>query len=196
VSGRRARTTATLTGLALVLAVSVAVTATSCASSAPTAAGTSRSPSPPVSLSPSVSPSPTPSSLTGEELRFSDLTVSELRQRLRKTFARDPQALFGVPMRATSPAAIDALRKYFATVDASTFNGASKAAFVWAFTMVGEPGGLHSTSTRLYPVVYFKAWGDQMIAAGSIAPGYNQHLFLLTRPSRHDVWRVSGPYNP
>jgi hypothetical protein len=99
-------------------------------------------------------------------------------------------------MRATAPAAIAALRDYFASVDPSTFNGASRIAFVWAFTMVREPHGRRSTPTRLYLVVYFKARGDKMIAAGSIAPGYNEHLLLLTRPSRHDAWHVSGLYYP
>ena len=179
--------------LALLLALSATLVASSCGGSTEHAESGSLSPGPSVSLSPSTSPSPTSSSLSGEDLRFSQLSVSELRHELKSTFARDPHALFRDGVRAAPSDAIAALKEYFASVDPDAFiSGASQVAFVWAF----KPDCPRSTSTRLYLVVFFEARGDKMIAAGSIAPGYNAHLFLLTRQSREDAWHVDGLFYP
>ena len=89
-----------------------------------------------------------------------------------------------------------ALRRWFATVDPAKFNGASQVDFAWAYTMVREPDGRRSTSTRQYVVAYFYADGDEMIGAGGMGPGYGDQLLRLSRPSTCEPWRVDGFYYP
>ena len=129
----------------------------------------------------------------------SHLSVAELRAKLKSSFSSDPHALyafFDARVLETPAAAIAALRHYFATVDPKMFNDASRAAFVWAFTLPREPDGHRSTATRLYVTAIFLAKGNHMVAAGDMAPGYNDQFFRLTRSSRHDAWHVDGLYMP
>ena len=90
-----------------------------------------------------------------------------------------------------------ALKRYFASVDpAADFNGASQVRFVWAFTVAPQHGMFESTSTEQYVDVYFWADGEDMVAAGAIAPGFSSHLMRLSRPSSAEVWHVDGLYTP
>jgi hypothetical protein len=130
------------------------------------------------------------------DLMSSPVPVAVLRQQLQRAFSLDPRILFTVPARVASPDAIAAIESYFAAVDPRMLNGASRAAFVWAFERPQEPDGNRSTSTRLYLDVAFGAWGANMVAAGDMAPGYNEEFFLLTRPSPYDAWHVNGLYYP
>ena len=129
------------------------------------------------------------------QLLRSASSVAELRAQLKTVFARDPSALYRSPMRAASPTTIAALEDYFDTVDPGEFNGASRVAFVWAFS-APEVAGARSTPTRQYLAAFFWADGDQMIAAGSIAPGFSTHLMRLSRPSAGEPWRVDGLWSP
>jgi hypothetical protein len=120
-------------------------------------------------------------------------SVMVLRGGLQTAFASGRD---GRPLRAAPSAVLAALKHYFATVDPASFNGASRVAFVWAFTMVREPDGHRSTSTRQYVAVSFWADGEQMVAAGSMAPGFNDQLMSLSKSSPSGVWHVDGLYYP
>jgi hypothetical protein len=156
-----------------------------CASSAQV----SSSPLPSGSTAGVVSPSPSWPGPNG------DLSTSVwvLRGGLRTAFASGRD---GEPYRAAPPSVIAALKRYFATVDPATFNRASRVAFVWAFTLPREPDGHASTATEQYVVAYFIADGEKMVAAGSMAPGFNDQLMRLSRSSPGAAWHVDGLYFP
>jgi hypothetical protein len=99
---------------------------------------------------------------------------------------------------AASASLIRALKRYFASVDPDEFNGASRVAFVWAFTIAPEPdvGIPESTDTEQYVDVYFWADGDRMVAAGSIAPGFSSSMMSLSRSSPAEKWHVDGFWMP
>lgn len=118
-----------------------------------------------------------------------DLSTSiiVLRGALRAAFASGRD---GEPMRMPPAPVIAALKRYFATADPAQFNGASRVAFVWAFTDVHA-----STATRQIVDAFFFADGEKMVAAGSIAPGFSIHLMSLTRSSPNGRWHVDGLLN-
>jgi len=115
-------------------------------------------------------------------------SVDVLRGALKSAYASGRD---GEPLRTASASVIAALKHFFATVDPAKFNGASRVAFVWAFT-----DGRASTATRQIVDAYFFADGEKMVAAGSIAPGFSIHLMRLTRSSPGAAWHVDGLYSP
>jgi hypothetical protein len=118
-----------------------------------------------------------------------DLSTSiiVLRGALRAAFASGRD---GEPMSMPPAPVIAALKRYFATADPAQFNGASRVAFIWAFSDVHA-----STATRQIVDAYFFADGEKMVAAGSIAPGVSIHLMSLSRPSPNGRWHVDGLLN-
>ena len=115
-----------------------------------------------------------------------DLSTSiiVLRGALKAAFASGRD---GEPMSMPPAPVIIALKRYFATADPAQFNGASRVAFVWAFTDARA-----STATRQIVDAFFFADGEKMVAAGSIAPGFSTHLMSLSRPSPKGRWHVDG----
>ena len=113
-------------------------------------------------------------------------SVDVLRGALKSAYASGRD---GEPLRAAPAPVIAALKRYFATADPAMFNGASRVAFVWAFTDVHA-----STATRQIVDAFFFADGEKMVAAGSIAPGFSIHLVRLTRSSPGTPWQVDGLY--
>jgi len=115
-----------------------------------------------------------------------DLSTSiiVLRGALKAAFASGRD---GEPMRMPPVSVIAALKRYFATADPAQFNGASRVAFVWAFTDVHA-----SMATRQVVDAVFFADGQKMVAAGSIAPGFSTHLMSLSRSSSNRRWHVDG----
>jgi hypothetical protein len=120
-------------------------------------------------------------------------SIAILRSGFKSAFA---SGRTGAPFRAAPLSVIVALKRYFATVDPAEFNGASRVAFVWAFTVPREPDGHRSTDTRQYVEAYFLADGPEMVAAGSMAAGFNAQLMSLSRSSAQAAWRVEGLYYP
>lgn len=135
----------------------------------------------------SPSPAATPPAWPGPN---GDLSTSiiVLRGALKAAFASGRD---GEPMRMPPARVIAALKHYFATADPAEFNGASRVAFIWAFTDVHA-----STATRQIVDACFFADGEKMVAAGSIAPGFGIHLMRLTRSSPGASWHVDGLYSP
>jgi hypothetical protein len=147
------------------------------------------------------SPSPTDTTMSlsptpawpGPEGRLS-ISITTLRSGFKSAFA---SGRTGKPYRASPSAVIIALKRYFASVDPNKFiSGANRVAFVWAFTPSQPVGGQPPSPTLQYVVAYFLADGPDMIAAGSIAPGFNAHLMSLSRSSPDDAWQVDGLYFP
>ena len=119
-------------------------------------------------------------------------SVPVLRSALKAAFSSGRDGEPSAPTSVTR-----ALKQYFASVDpAADFNGASQVRFVWAFTVAPQHGMFESTSTEQYVDVYFWADGEDMVAAGTIAPGFGSHLMRLSRPSSAEVWHVDGLYTP
>ena len=129
------------------------------------------------------------------DLMWSPIPVAGLREQLQRAQKLAPGGPLGRGLPPAPPGAVAAMEEYFASTDPSTFGGASRAAFVWAFTVPREPDGHRSTSTRLYLTVYYGAWGP-VAYAGDMHPGYNGDFFLLTRPSTAAGWRVQCVYYP
>jgi hypothetical protein len=121
------------------------------------------------------------------------ISITILRSGFRSAFS---SGRTGVPFRASPPSVIAALERYFATVDPAEFNGASRVAFIWAFTVPREPDGHRSTATRQYVEAYFLADGEHMVAAGSMAAGINAQFISLSRRSSAAAWHVEGLYYP
>jgi len=152
-------------------------------------AGVTTSPSPTRTTTPSASPTPAWPAPQGDL----SISIAILRSGFRSAFL---SGRTGVPFRASPPSVIAALKRYFATVDPAEFNGASRVAFIWAFTLPREPDGHRSTATRQYVEAYFLADGEHMVAAGSMAAGINAQFISLSRPSSAAPWRVEGLYMP
>jgi len=174
-------------GLGLLIAVAVCVMLTPLAGCGDARGEAAASTSPPVATSAS------PPSLNVAPAPLVEASVPVLSAGLKTAFA---SGRGGEPLRAAPTTVIAALERYFATADPAEFNHASRLAFVWAFTMAREPDGDRSTDTRQYVSVYFYADGEAMVAAGSIAPGFNSHLMRLSRPSPSEPWHSDGLYYP
>lgn len=129
-----------------------------------------------------------------EDLMWSPIPVPQLREQLQRALRLRSHGPLG-GLRPAPPDAVAAMEAYFASADPKTFSGATRAAFVCAFTVPREPDGHQSTSTRLYLIAYYGAWGP-VVAAGDMHAGYNGDFFLLTRPSESNDWQVKGIYYP
>jgi hypothetical protein len=89
--------------------------------------------------------------------------------------------------RQVDPSVVAALRKAIAS-DPSVLNGASRA--VVLLVSPWESKGYKPTATRTAVVVYVWAEGDQMIAAGTLAPGFSSTSVSLSRASPDGAWRI------
>jgi hypothetical protein len=56
--------------------------------------------------------------------------------------------------------------------------------------------GYRSTPTRRYVSVLVWAEGENMVAAGTVAPGYSQAMMSLSRQSTEDAWHADGLWSP
>ena len=147
-----------------------------------------------VVLNPSPASSPPSAAAEASDASSPDYarwSVPVLRSALKAAFSSGRDGKPSAPTSVTR-----ALERYFASVDPADFNGASRVRFVWAFTVAPQHGMFESTSTEHYVAVYFWADGEDMVAAGTIAPGFSSHLMRLSRPSSAEVWHVDGLYTP
>jgi hypothetical protein len=144
----------------------------------------------------SATPSPSGATMTspdassgGVPASIVDASVPALRGALRSAYLQGQR---GGRFEAERSVII-ALRKSFAS-DPSMLNGASRAVLLWACPF--EMAGHRSTPTRQYVIVYFWAEGEQMIAAGTVAPGFSGDLMRLSRSSPDEPWHVDGHWTP
>jgi hypothetical protein len=119
----------------------------------------------------------------------SDLLM--IRAALKNAYS---QGQAGEPYKV-EPAVMGALKKSFAS-DPAVFNGASRAVLVWARPIEMPQYGYRSTPTRRYVSVLVWAEGEEMVAAGTVAPGYSQTMMSLSRSSAQDTWQVDGLWGP
>ena len=91
--------------------------------------------------------------------------------------------------RQVDPSITAALRKSLAS-DPSVLNGASRAVLLLVSPF--ESKGYKPTATRTAVIIYVWAEGDQMIAAGTLAPGFSSTVVSLSRPSAGGAWQIDG----
>ena len=89
--------------------------------------------------------------------------------------------------RQVDPSITAALRRSIAS-DPSVLNGASRA--VLLLVSPWEAKGYKPTATHTAVLIYVWAEGDQMIAAGTLAPGFSSTSVTLSRPSPGGAWRI------
>ena len=169
------------------LVLTVGCLATGLIAACGTASGTSQDASPStllVASSPSALASATPAAPQSSDLLMirGALKNAYLRGQARRPFK-------------VEPAIMSALRKSFAS-DPAMLNGASRAVFVWACPVEMPQYGYRSTPTKRYVDVLVWADGEEMIAAGTVAPGYSQTMMSLSRSSTSDAWHVDGLWSP
>jgi hypothetical protein len=114
-----------------------------------------------------------------------------IRAALRNAYS---QGQAGEPFKA-EPAVMRALRKSIAA-DPAMFNGASRAVLVYARPIEMPQYGYLATPTRRYVGVLVWADGEEMVAAGTVAPGYSQTMMSLSRSSAQGAWHVDGLWGP
>jgi len=85
------------------------------------------------------------------------------------------------------PSVTPALRKSIAS-DPSVLNGASRAVLLWVSPW--DAKGYKPTRTHTAVFIYVWAEGDQMIAAGTLAPGFSGTTVTLSRPSAGGTWQI------
>lgn len=89
--------------------------------------------------------------------------------------------------RQVDPSVVAALRKAIAS-DPSVLNGASRA--VLLLVSPWDSKGYKPAATRTAVLIYVWSEGDQMIAAGTLAPGFSSTSVSLSRPSPDGAWRI------
>ena len=104
------------------------------------------------------------------------------------------QGQAGEPFKV-EPAIRAALRESIAS-DPAMLNGASRAILLWACPVELPELGYRSTPTRRYVSVLVWAEGENMVAAGTVAPGFSKTLMSLSRASTDEAWRVDGLWGP
>jgi hypothetical protein len=134
------------------------------------------SPSPAATIaSPEAASKGLPSRVTAHELQV-------IRAALRSAYRQGHAG-----GRQLDPSIITAVRNSLAS-NPSIMNGASRVVLLW----VSPRTVYRPTATRRNVTVYVWAEGPDMIAAGSVAPGFSETVVSLARPSRGDAWRIDG----
>jgi hypothetical protein len=140
------------------------------------AASKSASPSPAATTA---SPHASPSGLDSFATRWQ---VRVVRSAIRSAYRQGRAG-----GRQVDPSITAALRTSIAS-DPSVLNGASRA--VLLLVSPWEAEGYRPTATQTAVLIYVWAEGDQMIAAGTLAPGFSSTSVTLSRSSPSAAWQI------